>query len=188
MRQQTWDAIAIRSADEQLLASLVTPLQRARFLGALAPHSADWLGAMPISNSGLFLNDDEVRIAVGLRLNPVFATLMPLREGIRCPCSALFRMQKRLWQANATQLAQRNSGQVVAKYRDSGQKEPLGLCSNEAGTTQGKRPDGVTLIPWRRGRCVTWDVTVADTYSASYVGIRLYGLAPQLSGQLGGNL
>ena len=24
--------------------------------------------------------------------------------------------------------------------------------------------------PWRRGRNVTWDVTVADTFAASYVG------------------
>ena len=43
-------------------------------------------------------------------------------------------------------------------------KEPPGLCRD------GKRPDGASVIPWRRGRNVTWDVTVADTFAASYVG------------------
>ena len=33
----------------------------------------------------------------------------------------------------------------------------------------GKRPDGLTLIPWRKGRCLVWDVTVADTTAASYL-------------------
>ena len=27
----------------------------------------------------------------------------------------------------------------------------------------GRRPDGVTMIPWASGRCLAWDATVADT-------------------------
>ena len=34
-----------------------------------------------------------------------------------------------------------------------------------------QRPDGLTLLSWRDGRCATWDVTVTDTVAASYVGI-----------------
>ena len=33
----------------------------------------------------------------------------------------------------------------------------------------GKRPDGLTLIPWKEGLCATWDVTVTDTVAASYL-------------------
>src|SRR5688572_11019439 len=33
----------------------------------------------------------------------------------------------------------------------------------------GKRPDGVTLIPLSRGRCLAWDVTVADTHANSHL-------------------
>jgi len=29
--------------------------------------------------------------------------------------------------------------------------------------------DGVTSIPWSRGRCLTWDVTVPDTFAASHL-------------------
>jgi len=37
--------------------------------------------------------------------------------------------------------------------------------------TDGKRPDGVTLIPWKDGRCVTWDVTVTDMMAQSYLAV-----------------
>ena len=43
-------------------------------------------------------------------------------------------------------------------------KEPPGLLR-----TDGKRPDGLTLIPWKAGRCLVWDATVADTFAASYL-------------------
>jgi len=35
--------------------------------------------------------------------------------------------------------------------------------------TDGKRPEGVTLIAWKDGGCVTWDVTVTDTMAQSYL-------------------
>ena len=40
-------------------------------------------------------------------------------------------------------------------------REPHGLLR-----VDGKRPDGLTLVPWREGRCL---VTVADTTAASYL-------------------
>ena len=43
-------------------------------------------------------------------------------------------------------------------------KEPTGLLR-----TDNKRPDGVTLIPWQRGKPATWDVTVTSTLADSYV-------------------
>ena len=43
-------------------------------------------------------------------------------------------------------------------------KEPDGLSHSD-----GKRPDGATLIPWTRGKPVAWDVTVPDTYDNSYI-------------------
>ena len=52
------------------------------------------------------------------------------------------------------------------------QKEPAGLSvftKGQNGTTSLKRPDGATLIPWKRDRSVTWDVTVADTFATSYL-------------------
>jgi hypothetical protein len=33
----------------------------------------------------------------------------------------------------------------------------------------GKRPDGLTLIPWKEGRCLVWDATCVDTLAPSHV-------------------
>ena len=43
-------------------------------------------------------------------------------------------------------------------------KEPTGLSR-----TDHKRPDGVTMIPWAQGRCLTWDVTSPDALAASHL-------------------
>src|SRR6218665_1639022 len=43
-------------------------------------------------------------------------------------------------------------------------KEPSGLTRSD-----GKRPDGQTLIPWSGGRTLLWDATVIDTVTTSYI-------------------
>jgi len=43
-------------------------------------------------------------------------------------------------------------------------KEPPGLSRDD-----GKRPDGVTLLPWAKGKPLAWDVTVPDTYADSHL-------------------
>jgi len=43
-------------------------------------------------------------------------------------------------------------------------KEPVGLARLD-----GKRPDGLTLIPWQGGKPLTWDVTVVSTLADSYL-------------------
>ena len=40
--------------------------------------------------------------------------------------------------------------------------EPAGLSR-----TDGKRSDGVTAIPWRRGKPLVWDVTFVDSFASS---------------------
>ena len=35
--------------------------------------------------------------------------------------------------------------------------------------SDGKRPDGFTLIVWQGGRCMTWDFTVTDTHAELYL-------------------
>ena len=35
--------------------------------------------------------------------------------------------------------------------------------------SDGKRPDGLTLVPWSVRKSIFWDVTVDDTLEASYI-------------------
>ena len=44
--------------------------------------------------------------------------------------------------------------------------EPIGLNIDD-----GKRPDGMTLIHWMKGRILVWDSTCADTFANSYLKI-----------------
>ena len=48
-------------------------------------------------------------------------------------------------------------------------KEPTDLFLNDE-----KGTDGMTLVPWKMGRCVTWDVTCPDTLAASHRQITAY--------------
>ncbi|XP_028167451.1 uncharacterized protein LOC114357861, partial [Ostrinia furnacalis] len=43
--------------------------------------------------------------------------------------------------------------------------EPNGIFRDD-----GKRPDGMTLIPWKQGRPLVWDATCADTLAPSHTG------------------
>ena len=48
--------------------------------------------------------------------------------------------------------------------------EPSGLSRSD-----GKRPDGLTLVPWERGRPMVWDVTVPDSMAPSYRSVAVSG-------------
>jgi len=43
-------------------------------------------------------------------------------------------------------------------------KEPTGLFR-----TDGKRPDGLTVVPWQSGKALCWDVTVTCPLADSYL-------------------
>src|SRR6218665_1209962 len=45
--------------------------------------------------------------------------------------------------------------------------------------TDGKRPDGATLIPWSAGRYMAWDATVVHTCAASYLSQTAISAAEQ---------
>ena len=121
---------------------------------------------MPISSVGLRMDDDVIRVAVGLRLGanlcePHMCTCgVPVdargTHGLACKRSAGRHPRHGLlndvvWRA-------------MLRAQVPSCKEPAGLSRSD-----GKRPDGVSLIPWSRGRCVTWDVTSPDTLAPSHL-------------------
>jgi len=113
-KQKEWDRLLVQEEYSQLLASFTEPRHRPRLLAASSDHSGDWLHVLPIAACGLHLDNEAMRVAVGLRLGCV------LRESHTCRCGA------------------------------TSMKEPHGLVRDD-----GKRPDGLTLLPWNSGRSAT---------------------------------
>ena len=165
-KQRAWDEPVIETEYNLLLKLYSEPNHRARLIAAAAPHSGDWLHALPIAACGLHLDDDSIRIAVSLRLG------CALCQVHTCQCGAsVDTLGSHAWSCK------RNAGRIQRHafindliYRTMiragipAVKEPQGLVR-----VDGKRPDGLTLVPWQSGRSATWDVTVVDTLATSYI-------------------
>jgi hypothetical protein len=165
-KQRSWDNFAVTSAYNELLTSQPNDYHKARLLAASAHHSGDWLHALPISACGLRLDDNAIRIAVGLRLGAIIC------EPHHCVCGSLVcakgyhglsckrsagRMPRHNYINDIIYHTLVNAGLPSTK-------EPAGLLR-----TDGKRPDGLTSVPWQSGKTAVWDVTVIDTMATSYV-------------------
>ena len=79
--QRKWDD-GVCSAKADSLLQRADKVNRARLLASVAPGSGSWLSALPSANLGLRLGNQELRIAVGLRVGA------PLVRPHRCVCGA----------------------------------------------------------------------------------------------------
>jgi len=141
-------------------------VDKSRLLAVSAPHSSDWLQALPISACGLRLDNEAIRVAIGLRLGT------RLCEPHVCVCG------EQVDHRGLHGLACRKSAGRISRHQNLNDlicrtltkagipsiKEPPGLSR-----TDGKRPDGATQIPWTSGKSLIWNVTVTDTLAASNI-------------------
>jgi hypothetical protein len=165
-RQRAWDDPCCRVVADQLLASADDQCERARLLASRTDGSGDWLQALPLPSIGLKLDDAAVRVAAGLRIGA------PLVHPHTCVCGSMVAANGRHGLA-CRKSAGRHSrhsqvnDQLLRAFISAGvlaTREPNGLCRSD-----GKRPDGVTSVPWKKGRCLAWDATCPDTYAPSHL-------------------
>ena len=67
-KQSAWDGLRATVASERLLSRAGNDEEHARLLSVSTKESGAWLRALPVSALGLRVDDDTVRVAVGLRL------------------------------------------------------------------------------------------------------------------------
>ena len=166
LRQSAWDGPLVKRDLNLLFDSFSDPKSMARLRAVSAPHASDWLQALPITSCSTRLSNEAIRVAMGLRLG------VSLCEPHLCKCGSLVDadgshgLSCTLSTGRFARHAALNDIVVRALSRAGfpALKEPPGLSR-----TDGKRPDGLTLIPWRAGRSLVWDVTVADTLAASAI-------------------
>ena len=169
-KQYTWDKPGVQHDIASIWDSQTDDVHRARLTAAAAPHSGDWLHALPISSCGLKLDNETVRIAVVLRLG------IELCVPHACPCGTMVDalgihgLSCRLVCGRMArhQILNDLIWRAFSKASIPACKEPSGLLR-----TDGKQPDGLSLIPWQAGKAVTWDVTVINTLAASYASASL---------------
>ena len=163
--QRLWDAPVIAVSKALLLSTAVDDTM-ARLLAIAAPHASDWLNAPPLTAVGLRMSDETKRVAVGLRLESA------LCAPHSCPCGSQMdaRESHGLSCKKSAGRQMRHSRLNDVLWRSLGRagvtsiKEPTGLVVGSA-----LRPEGVSLIPWARGKCLASDATVPDTVAASHL-------------------
>jgi len=67
-RQKAWDTLRASASAEALLENAPDPRSRARLLASMTKESGTWLDVLPISSLGLRMDDNTIRVAVGLCL------------------------------------------------------------------------------------------------------------------------
>ena len=118
---------------------------RARLLAAAASLGDNWLHVLPISSCGLRLDDDAIRVIIDLRLGA------NLCDPHVCPCGTFVNsrgtqgLSCKRGSSKLTTLAIINNlvPRALVRARIPSTMEPTGLSRSD-----GKRPDGLTLVPW----------------------------------------
>ena len=164
-KQASWSKLQASQKAESILEN-ADVISRSRLLAASSTESAAWLSALPVATIGNLLDDSSLRIAVGLRLGAAICTEHTCicgqqvdkygHHGLACKKSrGRFARHSSLNDAIQRSLGSAHITSVL---------EPVGLDRGD-----GKRPDGLTISPWRFGKALVWDVTVVDTLAQSYV-------------------
>ena len=125
---------------------------------------SQWLNVVPCKNLGLKLDDQQLRISIGLRLGANICVLHTCHCGKRVEPDGLHRLSCTKSAGCLSHHATLNS----FKKQTLGSLDlPSMLDSRGVYRTDGKRPDGVSLITWEIGKELMGGVTVVDAFAPS---------------------
>jgi hypothetical protein len=162
--QREWELPLVQSHSKMLFDSATTIENKARLLGVIGNKSGAWLNALPSPMLGTLLNNDSFRIAIALRIGA------PICCPHTCQCGAMvniygthglscrFSAGRRFRHAEVNDLIKR----AFVSAGIPSLLEPSGVSRDD-----GKRPDGLTLVPWSSGKSLVWDFTCVDTLAPS---------------------
>lgn len=163
--QKSWDMPIVKNKFESLFHN-ISLQEQAILLSLSNKESGAWLEALPSPQLGTLLDKQSLQIAVSLRLR------IPICHPHVCVCGSQVDSFGHHG-LSCVKSAGRKSrhaclNDIIKRAFQSAEipciLEPTGLFRDD-----GKRPDGITLTPWKNGRCLVWDVTCADTVAPSHL-------------------
>ena len=165
-RQASWDSVGCKKIFDHLLETVESKTDKARLQAISQEHASDWVQALPIPSLGLKLDNRQFKIVMALRLGAKICQEHDCICGKKVSTNGIHGL-------SCTKSAGRHPrhGQVndlIKRALVSGgmaaTKEPNGISRSD-----GKRPDGMSLYPWKRGKQLLWDFTCGDTVAESYI-------------------
>ncbi len=160
VKQREWD-VAPGIVFRDLLANGHQTV-RARLLAASQRESGLWLHAVPVPSLGTQLDPDTLRIAVALRVGSPVCEPHICRCGQGMDAHGLHGLSCRYSAGRHPRHAALND--VVKRALQSAGLpsvlEPVGIDRGD-----GKRPDGITVFPYKTGKSLCWDCTCVDTFA-----------------------
>ena len=165
--QRAWDVPVVSASYDQILSTVPSASDKARLLAVACKEAGAWLYALPIPSAGLKLEDNMVRVGVGLHLGT------PLCVPHSCSgCNATVDESGHHGLSchfSKDRHFQHSSVNDVIKRTLSTLGVPCHLEPSGISRLDGKRPDGLTLAPWKNGKALLWDFTCLDTLAPSYL-------------------
>ena len=163
--QRAWDAPKIKATVDFLLESAANDLTKVRLLALSCPESGALLNALPLSSIGLIMDDDVIRIAVGLRLGLTLCHLHACSDcGTEVNVDGIHGLSCHYSRGHHFRHSALNG---IIKRSLEAAKIPCHLEPSGRYRSDGKRPDGASVVPWQRGEILVWDATCSDTFAAS---------------------
>jgi hypothetical protein len=172
--QRAWDKPLVGVAVERVLSAAPNQAGIARLIAAAAPHSGAFLQTLPCSAVGTRLDDASLRIAVALRLGAPVCAPHQCVCGTEVDSSGVHGLSCR---KSAGRHVRHNALNDLVKRALASAEIPSRLEPTSLSRSDGKRPDGLTIMPWKHGRCMVWDVTCPDTLAPSHLNRAVTGPA-----------
>ena len=147
-----------------MLCTAPDPLSKARLLSASKRESGSWLHTLPVTSLGLRMDDNTIRIAIGLHLGtPLCIPHLCYHCGANVDTlSCRFSAGRHFHHAMLNDVLHR----ALSSANVPSWLEPTGLDRAD-----GKRPDEITMVPWSNGRLLVWDATCVDTFATSHLSM-----------------
>ena len=164
-KQREWDLPAATITMKKLVVA-ADQVARARLLAAACRGSGAWLNAIPVPSLGTELDPDVLRVAVALRVGSRICEVHSCRCGRRMDEKGLHGLSCKFSAGRHPRHAALNDIVKRALQRAGlpSVLEPVGIDRGD-----GKRPDGITVFPFKNGKSLVWDCTCIDTFAESHL-------------------